>query len=111
MFQLKVAAYNIHGCIGVDGVLDLPRVARVLRIGVPDVIGLNEVYRLMSGAAQDEEIARELGESWTAVFGKTITKSLADYGNAILTKLPVVSSENWLLDEFAGQERRGLMRV
>lgn len=109
--KLKVATYNIHGGIGTDGKLDLARVARVLKVGACDVIGLNEVYHYTDGTSQDEIIAAELGPGWRSVFGKTILKPGAAYGNAILTRLPIVSSEVWMLDEFPRQERRGLLRV
>jgi endonuclease/exonuclease/phosphatase family metal-dependent hydrolase len=109
--KLKVATYNIHGCIGRDGKLDLPRITRVLKVAAPDVVALNEVYRYSDGATQDEELARQMGPGWQSVFGKTIRKPTADYGNAIMTRLPIVSSEVWVLDEFPKQERRGLLRV
>lgn len=110
-WSLKAATYNIHGGVGADGVLDLSRIARVLKAGTPDVVGLNEVYNYFAGTSQDKELANEMGPGWTAVFGKTINKPLAQYGNAIITRLPVISSESWLLDDYPSQERRGLLRV
>jgi len=108
---LKLVSYNIHGGVGSDGHKDLDRIALVLKISVPDVIVLNEVNQYFLGHNQDEQIAETMGGEWTSVFGKTFTKPLADYGNAILTRLPVVSTENWLLSDFPHQERRGLLRV
>ncbi len=111
--SLKVGVYNIHGGVGTDGSYDLPRIARVLKAAAPEVIGLNEVNRRYIGDKQDQVIAAELGPGWTAVFGKTIDKPFppSEYGNAIITKLPVVSSQSWLLSDYPDQERRGLLRV
>lgn len=110
---VKVGVYNIHGGVGTDSRNDLPRIARVLKSGAPDVIGLNEVNRYWVGSNQDEVLATQMGPGWTAHFGKTINKwwAAADYGNAIITRLPVVSTQSWLLSEYPDQERRGLMRV
>ena len=40
---LRVASYNVRGCLGWDGRRDVARVARILREIDADVIGLQEV--------------------------------------------------------------------
>ncbi len=40
---IVVASYNIHKCVGVDGVFDPARIARVIEEMTPDVIALQEV--------------------------------------------------------------------
>lgn len=41
--QISVASYNIHKCVGVDGVFDPARTARVIDEIKPDIIALQEV--------------------------------------------------------------------
>ncbi len=89
----------------------MPRIARVLETAALDIIGLNEVNRDSVDKSQDKSLASELGPDWTAIFGKTINKPLWEYGNAILTRLPIISSESWALTDFPGQELRGMVRV
>lgn len=111
--SLKIGVYNIHGGVGEDDVSDLPRIGRVLKSAAPEVVALNEVNRLTFGNDQDVVLAQEMGSGWQAVFAKTLNKPFppAEYGNSIITKLPVVSSQSWLLSQYPDQERRGLMRV
>src|SRR5687767_5307361 len=79
-YGLKIGVYNVHGGVGTDGVTDLPRIARVLKSAVPDVVALNEVNRPFHGGAyNDVELAKELGPEWEATFGKTIDKPFAKY--------------------------------
>ena len=40
---LRIASYNVHQCVGVDGKRDAGRVADVLRELGADVVGLQEV--------------------------------------------------------------------
>src|SRR5205823_1082208 len=41
--SLKVATYNIHRCVGIDGRYDPARIARVLKEIGADIVGLQEV--------------------------------------------------------------------
>ncbi len=108
---LKVGIYNIHGGVDIYGRSDLSRIARVIQTAAPEIMGLNEVNRYLSGDDQDSLIASKLGTTWTSVFAKTINKPLAEYGNAILTCLPVISSETWLFTQYPNQEARGMVRL
>ncbi|MES1166166.1 MAG: endonuclease/exonuclease/phosphatase family protein [Verrucomicrobiota bacterium] len=84
-------SYNIHQCVGTDGRRDPERVAAVLREIDADVIGLQEVDA-RPGAATDsmqmQYLAGALGLH--AVAGPTIVRHDGHYGNALLSRRPVL---------------------
>ena len=41
--QITLATYNVHHCEGIDGVLDVERIARAIREMNPDVVALQEL--------------------------------------------------------------------
>src|SRR5690349_23752292 len=74
---LRIASYNVHGCVGTDGRKDAARIAAVIRELECDTIGLQEVdYRL-------DYIAGRLGMQ--AVPGLTLVRHDGPFGNALLT--------------------------
>lgn len=89
---MRVVTYNIRGGLGCDGVRSLGRVADTLREARPDVACLQEVHcRMpMSGFAdQPAELGRLLG---MRVVSHPVSRlGLARFGNAIATRLPVLS--------------------
>ncbi|HVY37579.1 MAG TPA: endonuclease/exonuclease/phosphatase family protein [Polyangia bacterium] len=89
--RLRVASYNIHQCVGTDRRRDPARVAAVLREIDADVIGLQEVDA-RPGAATDsmqmQYLASALGLH--AVAGPTIVRHDGHYGNALLSRRPVL---------------------
>lgn len=93
--ELRVATYNIHHGEGTEGRLDLDRVADAVR--GHDIVALNEVDRhnIRTGFAdQASRIASRLGMKYH-VFGETRRWLLfMQYGNAILSRFPIVSSKN-----------------
>lgn len=90
--KLRVVSYNIHRCVGTDGLKRPIRVAKVLRELEADVIGLQEVDS-QPGAASDsvqlDYLADALG--LIAVPGPTIHRHDGTYGNAMLTRQPVLA--------------------
>ena len=112
---LRVGVYNIHYGEGEDGTYSPSRIANVIRPSVPDIVGLNEVYHnnpFYGGHHTDAQIAGHLGPEWTSIHGRNFTVfGFVHYGNSILTRLPVLSSENTLLSQTDGFEQRGVLRV
>jgi endonuclease/exonuclease/phosphatase family metal-dependent hydrolase len=89
--HLCVASYNIHRCVGSDWRRDVRRVADVIRELQCDAVGLQEVES-KTGSGEDamqlEFLARATG--MTAVAGLTIVRREADFGNALLTRHPIL---------------------
>lgn len=91
--RVRVLSYNIHHGEGVDGKLDLKRIAGVIDSVAPDVVSLQEVDRKTErtgGVDQAEELGRLT--KMKAVFGASMPYRGGEYGNAVLTKLPIVDS-------------------
>ncbi len=104
---VRLATYNIHGCVGSDARFDPHRVVNVLRALDADVVALQEVESTRFGG---EDVLAFLADQTgcTAVAGPTMKRRDADYGNALLTRLPVQRVERVDLS-VAGCEPRGLI--
>ncbi|MFJ9055721.1 endonuclease/exonuclease/phosphatase family protein [Streptomyces sp. NPDC102409] len=117
---LDVMSFNIHHAQGTDGVLDVERIARVVRGSGADVVGLQEVDNHYSArsewADQSAELAEALG--YHVVFGANIDNAppaggehRVQYGTAILSRYPITASDNTWLFASPGQEQRGLLHA
>jgi endonuclease/exonuclease/phosphatase family metal-dependent hydrolase len=87
---LRVATYNVHGCVGMDRQRSESRVAEVIASMSADVVGLQELDsgRKRSAAIdQAAEIARQLG--WKHVFHPAMRDGDEQYGNAIISRYPL----------------------
>ncbi|MBC8070899.1 MAG: endonuclease/exonuclease/phosphatase family protein [Deltaproteobacteria bacterium] len=108
---LRVVTYNVHGCVGLDGRTDVARIGAILAELDADVIALQEVHsaRAGQGGGQVAELAERLGMH--AVLGTTMPdRAVGPYGNAILSRLPVLHSGCFDLT-VVGCEPRCLMHV
>jgi len=84
---VRIATYNVHSCIGVDGLCAPERIAAVIAEMDPDVVCLQEldVQRPRTGGVdQAAEIARLLAMQFH--FNATIDEVSGRYGDAILSK-------------------------
>jgi endonuclease/exonuclease/phosphatase family metal-dependent hydrolase len=106
---LTVMTWNIHTAVNADGNVDLATIAEeIVRLG-PDVILLQEVGRgwpIAGQVDQAEWLARRLEMDMTWA-------SAADdqFGNAILTRLPVRDAEILRLPFGEGPQYRSALRV
>lgn len=108
---LRIASYNVHGCVGNDRCRDAARVARVIEETGCDTIGLQEVDSRPGGghdSMQLDFIAARLGMQ--AVAGHTIVRHDGAYGNALLTRRPVVGVRRHDFS-FGRREPRGALEV
>jgi len=104
---VRVLSYNIHHGEGLDGRIDLSRIAGVIKSVDPDVVALQEVdIRTGRSGEVDQllELARLTGMQ--PVFGQTIPHQGGLYGNAVLARLPVAGFANHAL---SGREPRGVI--
>jgi endonuclease/exonuclease/phosphatase family metal-dependent hydrolase len=116
---LTVMTYNVRQGRDIDGVLDLDRIAAVIRSQDADLVALQEVGRHWSADSdfrdQPAELGRLLGMEW--VYGANLDRDppkrgapRRQYGTAILTAWPIVASENILLPRVStDNEQRGLL--
>lgn len=108
--ELTLASYNIHSGIGVDGRFDLARVASVLEEIRPDVVALQEVGDFRGATSREdhpEYLAERLGLHMA--FGPNVVVNGRRYGNAVLSRLPILKSKNYDLS-FPEKEPRGALR-
>lgn len=119
--ELTVLTFNIHHGQGVDGRVDLDRVAAEIRHSGAWVVGLQEVDRHWGGrsafADQPAELGKRLGME--VAFGpnvdlgpRTPGAPRRRYGTAVLSAFPIVSSHSTPLPTGgAGEEQRGLLET
>jgi len=110
MIPLTVVSYNIHRGVGLDRRLDLDRIADVIAETAPDVVGLQEVIREAGGKTGDQGAYLALKLGMALVMGVTRAHGSGTYGNAVLTRVPVLGSERRDLSRGA-REPRGALRV
>lgn len=104
-----LATYNIHSCVGVDNRYDVQRVASVIRLLEPDVVGLQEVdrgYWFDSAIGQLEKLAELTG--MRLLEGMTLERQSGTYGNALLSRWPLTDVSRLDLG-VTGREKRGAL--
>jgi len=91
MNTIRVLSYNIHHGAGMDGNIDLARLATIIASIAPDIVSLQEVDCTMPRTDKVEQL-RELAQrtQMTGLFGCAIDRQEeGQYGNAVLARLPV----------------------
>jgi len=99
--EIRVLTYNIRHGEGMDGKVDLDRIAAVIRDARPDLVALEEVdqgTQRTKHVDQPAELARLTGMQ--SVFGHNIDFQGGGYGTAVLCRLPIQSQENHKLKSF-----------
>ncbi|QEG42305.1 Endonuclease/Exonuclease/phosphatase family protein [Roseimaritima ulvae] len=108
--RLRVLCYNIHHAEGVDGKLDLERIAGVILSVKPDIVALQEVDQRATRSEsvdQPAELARLTGMQ--VAFGANIPLQGGHYGNAMLSRFPITDHQNRLLPNRNNGEQRGVL--
>ncbi|MFT7667503.1 MAG: endonuclease/exonuclease/phosphatase family metal-dependent hydrolase [Planctomycetota bacterium] len=107
---LRVLAYNIKHGEGMDGKLDLERVAELIRRFDPDIVTLQEVDRECARTNGVDQAAW-LGEAcgMHAAFGGFMPYDGGDYGMAVLSREPMLEVTNLRLPD--GSEPRTALAV
>lgn len=115
--SLKVMTYNIHHGVGTDDKLDLPRIANVINLAMPDVVALQELDRFWarSGHAnQPQELADLLGMRYRYapnlyLYPETVFEADREFGVATFSRYPIIRNDHHLLHTPDGWEQRGLL--
>lgn len=108
----RVMTYNIHHGEGLDGKVDLERIAELIRKEKADIVALQEVDKGTERTAKRDfpaEFARLTGMS--CIFSNNYHYQGGQYGNATLTRFPVKSATNSLYRMVRPGEQRGLLQV
>ena len=107
---LRVLAYNIKHGQGMDGKVDVERIARVIKAQQPDLVALQEVDKHCRRSG-NQDIAARLGEllGMEHRFGKAIPFQGGEYGNAVLSRLPIKSATTHALPK--SSEPRAALEV
>lgn len=110
-----IVSWNIQNGKGCDGVTDLARIARVARaMGDSDVFCFQEIARLdpaFGGGADQVAELEGLFPGLQAIFGPTLVRGERQYGNLILSRLPVLQVFNHLLPHPAEGGIKHMQRV
>jgi endonuclease/exonuclease/phosphatase family metal-dependent hydrolase len=109
---IRIMTWNIHHAEGMDREIDIDRIAKVILGERPDVVALQEVDRGVERTKKVDIITRLADlTDMTYAFGKTIDYQGGEYGNAILTRFPILEEHNLRYTKSSGGEQRGLMHL
>lgn len=88
---LRVATYNVHGCIGTDGRHDPERVAAVVLELKADIVALQEFTYPASVALESRSpVVLTTLDSYQCALGPTRQTVTHCFGNALFTRHPIV---------------------
>lgn len=104
----KAITYNIHSGKDADGRSSLAEIAHVLQQEQADFIALQEVdRRRLSSGVQDQITILANSLQMEYAFSPAMRTGIAQYGNAILSRYPILASGT--LDLSGGREHRTLV--
>ena len=110
--SLRVMTYNIYGARATSpaNAADLDALAEVIRRQDPDFVTLNEVDVFTDRTGKDvhqaRDLAEKLGMEWH--FSKAIDRDGGEYGDAVLSKYPILEKRSYRLPcaaEQPGEDR------
>lgn len=106
MSQIKVVSYNIHRAIGIDRKFAPERIVKILEALDGDIVLLQEVDE---GVPRSNELnlAKELSEACGYphfALSHNVTLKKGRYGNATLSRLPIVRKRN--IDLTVGDKKK-----
>ena len=117
--SMRLLTYNIHGWRTMDDQPNLNALSDVILATEADIVGLNEVFHPRVAAGSDlpalEALAERLGMNY--VFGPCIRWPAQDdmpasaYGNALLSRWPIIASAAHHLTTVEDEEPRGLLEA
>ncbi len=106
----KVVTYNIHRWVGMDGRADPERIIRVIRQIDADIVGLHEITFSADKAHGLEEHSLAEATGMHVVTGCTLLNRSWEFGNAVLSKHPVLEVFRHDMT-VCGREPRGFLEV
>ena len=108
--DFTVMSYNIHYGVGIDGVLNLNRIAGVIKTVGPDILVLNEVDRNYDPRSNYQDQLKILAEqlemnyqfqktTWKAPTSASSNKP-REFGHAVLSKYPVEHIDDFIYKKY-----------
>lgn len=107
----RIATYNIHKCKGLDLRTSPERIADVLGEIDADIIALQEVVSNETVRTKENQahfIAEQLGHDFR--IGENRRHRGASYGNVVLTRFPILKTQNFDIS-VSGREPRGCLHT
>jgi endonuclease/exonuclease/phosphatase family metal-dependent hydrolase len=110
--SFRLMTYNIHHAEGIDGKIDVLRIAQVIQREKADIVALQEVDKGVERTAR-RDLAAEIAElaGMSSVFSNNFAFQGGQYGNALLTRFPVLRATNAHYAMLREGEQRGLLQV
>jgi endonuclease/exonuclease/phosphatase family metal-dependent hydrolase len=109
--DLRIVSYNIHGCVGLDKKHAPDRIAAVIRDTRADIVGLQEVdTHSIEDYSLDQLEYLAMTTRMEGIAGPTLQRRVGHYGNALLTRFPVLAVRKLDLS-VPGREPRGALDV
>jgi endonuclease/exonuclease/phosphatase family metal-dependent hydrolase len=108
----RVMTYNIHHGEGLDHKIDLPRIAELIKREKADIVALQEVDKGVK-RTNGRDITAELSAltGMTGIFSNNFHFQGGEYGNAILTRFPVLTRTNLHYQMLYTNEQRGVLQL
>ena len=106
-WPLTIATYNIHGAVGTDGGFAPERVAGVVLEMSADIIALQEVPLGGAGMPNVLKVLQD-ATGFVGVEGYTFSVSGRRYGNAVLSRYPILATRKIDIS-FGSREPRGAL--
>jgi endonuclease/exonuclease/phosphatase family metal-dependent hydrolase len=110
--SFRVLTYNIHHGEGIDGKIDLERIAALIKENKADIVALQEVDKGVERTARRDlpaELAKLTGMN--VYFDRNIFYQGGDYGNAVLTRFPIKKKKNTHYKMLREGEQRGVLQL
>jgi endonuclease/exonuclease/phosphatase family metal-dependent hydrolase len=111
----RAMTYNIHFASGPDGKVNTQRIANFILDQNVDLVCLNEVARFMATRASGRDVIGELsiqtGMSFVFSNNNTALTGNDQFGNAILSKYPILLRDHRLLPVVGDNEQRGWLKA
>ena len=112
---IRIMTYNIYGARATSpaNAADLDALAEVIRRQDPDFVTLNEVDVFTNRTGKDvhqaRDLAAKLGMEWH--FSKAIDRDGGEYGDAVLSKHPIIETRSYRLPSMSPRRTSIIFRA
>ncbi len=107
--EVRLVTFNVRGATGIDAMVDVDAIADAIGASDPDVVILQEVARGWPVFGAVDMLARLRQRSAMPFIFEPAAD--AQFGNAVLSRLPMTRVAGGLLPDVAGKQRRSFSLV